>query len=113
MISIPFYPMQLSDVHDLLMLNPRVPLMLIDKPRLDSRRARTFDVDRIDVAGKFHFVGTDAESLERDLVARRLERLQRLKDPRPHDAPQRSLAMYRAEPRRVLLKFLFRNSGCR
>src|SRR5258707_12794264 len=59
--------MQLPDVHDLLMLNPGVAFMLIDKPRLDSRRARTFDVDRIDVAGKFHFVGTDAESLERDL----------------------------------------------
>ena len=39
--------------------------MLIDQPRLDSRRARTFDVDRIDVAGKFHFVRTDTESLER------------------------------------------------
>src|SRR5258707_7180376 len=59
--------MQLPDVHDLLMLNPGVAFMLIDKPRLDSRRARTFDVDRIDVACKFHFVGTDAESLERDL----------------------------------------------
>src|SRR5579862_5903972 len=59
--------MQLSDVENLLVIDPSVALMLIDQPRLDSRRSRTFDVNRIDIAGKFHFVRTDAEPLECDL----------------------------------------------
>ena len=37
--------------------------MLIDEPRLDPRRARTFDVDRIDIARKSGLVGTDSEPL--------------------------------------------------
>src|ERR1700691_1214492 len=137
MISIPFYPMQLPDVHDLLMFDPSVALMLIDQPRFDSRRSRTLDVDRIYIASKSNCVRTDAEALEcdlknprvglrhadnmrvdyhveerrqpeslrvrfdlplrirhdRKLVPRRLERLERLDDSRPHHAPQSSLAM--------------------
>src|ERR1700678_4124608 len=139
---------------NLLVLDPRIAPMLIDQTRLDSRRPRTFDVDRINIAGKFHFVGSGAEALERDLknprvrlrdaddmridyhvevrrqseslcvgfyltlsirhdrefVARRLERLQRLERARLHDAPKRGLAMYRAELRSAFAKFLFRNS---
>src|SRR5258708_21824739 len=59
--------MQLPDMQNLLVLDPRVPLMLIDQPRLYSRRARTFDIDRINVAGEFHLIRTDAETLECNL----------------------------------------------
>src|ERR1035437_2756806 len=147
-------PMQLPDMPNLLVIDPRVALMLIDQPRLDPRRARALHVDRIDVTRKSHFVGTGAQALERDLkyprvglcypdnlrvdyhvevrrqpeslrarfalplrirhdpesVSRRFERLQRLERPRPHHAPERGLAMYRAKLRRAFAKFLFRNS---
>src|SRR5208337_2104555 len=150
-------PMQLADMPNLLVLDPRVPLMLIDESRLDSRRARSLDVDRIDVAGKFGFVGTDAQPFEcdsknprvglrdandmridyhvevlrqpesfrvrldltlrirhdRELVARRLECLQCLECSRPHHAPQRGLAMYRAELCSAFVKFICRNSCSR
>src|SRR5215469_13881093 len=65
--SVPVDRMQLPDMRDLLMLDPRVSLMLIDQPRLDSRRARSLDVDRIDVAGELHFFWTDSEPFECDL----------------------------------------------
>src|SRR5690348_6970794 len=61
------HPSQLDDVPNLFMLDPTVPLMLIDQPRLDPRRARALDVDRVDIARKSRLVRTDAEPLERDL----------------------------------------------
>src|SRR5271155_5908682 len=42
--------------------------MLIDQPRLDSRRAGADDVDRINVAGKSCFLSAAAQPLERDLI---------------------------------------------
>ena len=57
--------MQLADMPNLLMLDPRVALMLIDQPSLDTRRTCALDVDRIDVAGKFNFVGPDSKALKR------------------------------------------------
>src|SRR5271154_511863 len=147
-------PMQLPDVPNLLVLDPGVALVLIDQPRFDSGSARSYDIDRVDVACKFSLVGSDAKPFECDLkdpwvrlrdaddmrvddlvevirqpesfripsdlplrirhdrkfVARRLERFERLEGAGPHDAPERGLAMYRAELYRALLKFLFRDS---
>src|SRR5271169_5601646 len=60
-------PMQLPDIPNLLVLDPCVALMLIDQPRFDSGRARSRDVDRVDVACKFSLVGSDAKPFERYL----------------------------------------------